>query len=252
MSLHSILARFVCLAALFAALSFVPDSESNASRTSVTLLFQNYVGNDLLKLDSVNYKNELGQTFNVTKFKYYIGNIRLKRTDGKEFVLDEYFLINQENENSGELLLNGVEPGVYSSVSFIIGVDSTRNCSGIQDGALDPLLGMFWAWNTGYVFLKIEGRSPQSKSTGNIIEYHVGGFKDPVNSIRNIDLKCKEYKLTVTEGKNSVVKIKTDISEIFKLPVSIDFSVLSSVTDLNNATLMAENYSDMFSITGIE
>jgi hypothetical protein len=231
-------------------MSFINDSGNVVSRTSVTLKFQNYVGDELLGLDSINYKNELGQSYTITKFKYYISNIRLKSSDGKEYISNDYFLINQENVKSGELLLNGVEPGEYNSISFVLGVDSLRNCSGIQEGALDPLMGMFWAWNTGYVFLKIEGRSPQSKSTGNIIEYHVGGFKSPSN-IRTIELKCKA-KLNVKEGKNSDVHIKTDVNEIFKMPVTIDFSVLSSVTDLNNSTLMADNYADMFSIISIE
>src|SRR5262245_50783459 len=109
-------------------MSFVFEPADKASRTAVTLILQNYVGDELLRLDTVNYKNELGQTYNVTKFKYYISNIRLKKADGKDYVSDGYYLVNQENENSGQLLLNGVEPGEYSAVSFVLGVDSIRNC----------------------------------------------------------------------------------------------------------------------------
>jgi hypothetical protein len=45
---------------------------------------------------------------------------------------------------------------------------------------------------------------------------------------------------------NETIEIKTDILEILKTPISIDFSTVSSVTDFNNATALADNYSDMF------
>ncbi len=244
--------KILCFTAVFSfVVSVVPVDGKLEPKSSVTLDFQSYVGNELLKLERANYKNEVGQSFTISRFKYYISNVRLKRDDGKEYVSEGYFLVNHEKPESTTLLLEGVEEGNYVSLSFILGVDSLRNCSGVQSGALDPMLGMFWAWNTGYIFLKLEGHSPESKSTGKIFEYHVGGFREPNNAIRKIDLPLKDG-LNVMKGNNSVVKIKADAGEILKSPVTIDFSVLSSVTDFNNATLMADNYKDMFSVIEIK
>jgi hypothetical protein len=240
------------MAVIFAAMSFISERGERKSKGTVMLHFQNYIGKDLLKLDSETYKNAMSQPYSVSKFKYYISNIHLKRNDGFEYISSEYFLVNQEKEVSEKILLHGVEQGEYTAISFTLGVDSLRNCSGIQSGALDPMLGMFWAWNTGYIFLKIEGHSPVSKSPGNIFEFHVGGFREPTNAVRNIELPFKDDALKVSEGNNSVIKIKTDAGEIFKNPVTIDFSKLSSVTDFNNATMMADNYADMFSIIEIK
>jgi hypothetical protein len=36
-----------------------------------------------------------------------------------------------------------------TAIKFLLGVDSLKNVSGIQTGALDPAKGMFWTWNTG-------------------------------------------------------------------------------------------------------
>ena len=59
------------------------------------LIFRHYVGDELLVLKSKQYKNELGQPYTVSKFKYYVGNIELTDSTGKVYSIDNYFLINQ-------------------------------------------------------------------------------------------------------------------------------------------------------------
>jgi hypothetical protein len=230
------------IATLWVAISFSFPPQLNCK---LQINFENYVGDELLKLDSVSYKNELEQNFTVHNFKYYISNIHLKRTDGKEFVSSNSYLINEEEPQSKQIMLNNVPEGSYSEISFIIGVDSLHNCSGAQSGALDPVNAMFWSWNTGYIFMKLEGTSPLSKSPGNLYEFHIGGYRTPYNCIRKVSLNTE---ITITKDQTSSMKIKVDASEVMKTPTTIDLSKLSSVTDFHNATLIADNYSDMFSI----
>lgn len=118
----------------------------------------------------------------------------------------------------------------------------------IAKGVLDPVKGMFWAWNTGYIFLKLEGKSTYSKSPSNIFEYHIGGFKQPNNCIRQVTLDLTEKSLQKVGDDADFLSILVDISEVLKTPKSIDFKELSSVTDFNNATMIADNYADMFSV----
>lgn len=226
------------------AMSFISDK--HIAKNKLQISFEHFVGDKILQLDSVQYKNELGQTFTVTKFKYYISNIHLTRDDGKEFVSKEFFLVNEEDEISKQIVMNDVPDGNYTSITFTIGVDSLHNCSGLQQGALDPVNGMFWAWNTGYIFLKLEGKSSQSKSPGNIFEYHIGGFREPNNCIREIKLAIGNVQLA--NRNTTSLKIKVDVAEILKSPTTINFSELSSVTDFHNATMVADNYKDMFSL----
>ena len=127
--------------------------------------FRHFVGSDSLIFKTKEYVNELGQKYTVTKFKYYISNIQLINDSGKVFSSEEYFLINEDEPQSKGFSVKDVPPGNYKTLSFIIGVDSLRNCSGLQEGALDPVKGMFWAWNTGYIFLKLEGLSKVTSAT---------------------------------------------------------------------------------------
>jgi hypothetical protein len=213
---------------------------------SLVIEFNHFVGNDKLILDSLMYKNEFQQSYSISKFRYYISNIKLKRKDGTEYASSEYYLIDVEDKKSQQIVIQ--EQGNYSNISFTIGVDSLRNCSGLQKGTLDPVNGMFWAWNTGYIFLKCEGKSIYSKSPSNIFEYHIGGFKQPNNCLRQVSLDLSEKTIQVIEDDADLLSLSVDISEVFKTPKSIDFTVLSSVTDFNNATMMADNYADMFSV----
>lgn len=241
----------LCIAALLAAMSFKIKGGNDPIHGKVVLHFQSFVGNDYLLLDSA-YTNAKGQQYTISRFKYYIGNIRLRKADGKEVKYSNYYLINEEDEVSKLVRLN-VKEGEYTGISFILGVDSARNCSGAQTGALDPANGMFWAWNTGYIFMKLDGKAQASKNSDHLLEFHIGGYKEPSNCIRQISLDFKGGPLKiVTEGKQIGVQIKTDVSEIFKTPTPIDFATVSSVTNATNATMIADNYADMFSVLKIE
>ena len=202
--------------------------------------FEHYFNAEKIILDS-SYTNTLNQKFTLTKFKYYISNIQLTTSQGKNTLIKQSFLINEDDSTSKQIHLTKIPKNEYFSISFIIGVDSLHNCNGAQSGALDPVNAMFWAWNTGYIFLKLEGKSAASTSPGHIFEYHIGGYKQPANCIRDVHLKLKPTTKTQ-------LNIRVNINEILQTPTTIDFSKLSSVTDFNNATIFADNYADMFSI----
>jgi hypothetical protein len=226
------------IAVLVAALSFIAPAQP-----ALTINFSHYVGDKLLRLDSTTYTNALGQQYTVSKLKYYIGNICLKKSDGKEFKSGQYFLVNEEDSASKHIALADVPEGEYTSLSFTVGVDSLHNCNGAQDGALDPVNAMYWTWNTGYIFFKMEGKSPVSTSPGHLLEFHIGGYKQPYNCLREVHISLpKGFKI----GSNGTINLKTDLAKFFSPPT--DFSKVSSITDFHGAMPMADNYARMFSV----
>jgi hypothetical protein len=232
------------MAILWVAMSFTSNFSNKKNIVPLRISFEHFVGNEILKLDSANYKNALGQTFTVSKFKYYVSNFHFKNSAGKDISMEGSFLINEDEEETKKILLAKIPEGNYTSMDFILGVDSLHSCSGAQSGALDPVNAMFWAWNTGYIFLKLEGRANTSLSPGHFFEYHIGGYKQPINCIRKISFDLSKSEKTLTKE----IKIKVNVLEILKTPNAIDFSKLSSVTDLKNATVIADNYKDMFEL----
>jgi hypothetical protein len=218
-----------------------------ATTGRVQLRFEHYVGGEKLKLDAGRYTNALGQEFSVSKFKYYISNLCLKGPSGNRFHLDGSFLIDEEDTARKHRVLESIPFGSYESIEFIIGVDSLHNCSGAQSGDLDPVHAMFWAWNTGYIFMKLEGTAPAAKTPGHFFEYHVGGYRAPDNCIRKVTLPLSQL-LTVGKEQPAVITLQADVTRLLKTPFVIDFSLLPAVTDRRNATLLADNYSNLFSI----
>jgi hypothetical protein len=220
---------------------------------SATINFNNTAGSEDLKLNIGNYVNANGDSFNVSKFKYYISNIVLKKADGTTFVEPEsYHLIDNSKGNKYSLVLDNVPAGTYNGISFILGVDSTRNTSGAQTGALDPALGMFWTWNQGYIFLMLEGYSPNSAGFNNAIVFHLGGFTQPYNCIRKVAPTFGTRDLIISESKTSKMEIKTDILKMFESPTLIKFGQTSEGMGGPIAVTIANNSVNMFSITSIE
>lgn len=238
---------FVLIVMISLGFSFILSPVKKSKEKKVKINIHHLVGNTALVLDSLKYKNAFGQDFSITKFKYYIGNIVLKRTDGTYFAFNDYFLVNEEDNSSKTLILDHVPATHYSSIEFIIGVDSLHNCSGAQSGALDPVNAMFWAWNSGYIFLKLEGMSPVSKLPGHIFEYHIGGYKQPANCIRKVKLPLHNFSVG-GQKSDSQIDLRVDLLQFFDGPEKIDLEKMSSVTDFRNSTLVANNYMDMFSI----
>lgn len=232
------------LVSVFSGFSLAQNKEK---RVAVEIHFEHLVGEEIVQLDSGNYANSLGQDFRLTKFNYYISNIEFTRRDGKIFYSDDHFLIKEEDPDSKKIGFDKIPPGEYETIQFTIGVDSIFNCSGIQSEALDPIHGMFWTWNTGYIFLKLEGTSPASSAPNGILEYHIGGFKAPNNCIRSTQLRF--YKpLIIAKNETSEMTIEVDVLEILTSPTDIDFSKLPVIAGVENAQMMCDNYKDAFSI----
>lgn len=121
------------------------------------------------------------------KFMYYVSNIKLTTVTGKvHSVPNSYNLVDVTTGNLQIVSIDSVPTAEYVKVSFMIGVDSLHNVSGAQTGDLAPSKEMFWSWNTGYRFIVAEGK--HVKQSGNtMFTYHIGGFLEPNNAIKELD-----------------------------------------------------------------
>ncbi|SDF76449.1 hypothetical protein SAMN05216464_1297 [Mucilaginibacter pineti] len=214
-----------------------------ADSGKLILHFKNVVNGQPLRLNdtAVNYHNSHGDKFTINTFKYYISNIVLFDDQGKKITLPPaYFLINAADSTTFDPVLTHVPPGKYSAISLMIGVDSARNFAGAQEGCLDPAQGMFWTWNSGYIFLKLEGISPQSNAKLHRLTFHVGGVK-PQNTIRVQTIPLKK-ELIIGAGQTAKAVIITHIDALFSGKNQVDFSRLSFTMGGPNAVLIADNY----------
>lgn len=221
--------------------------------SQVQITFQNMAGDVPLALNTAWYKNEMGDSVSISVFKYYISNINLFAADGSMYSEPEsYHLIDEATDLSKVFTIADVPQGSYTKMSFTIGVDARHNTSGAQTGALDPIYGMFWDWNTGYIMAKMEGNSPKSSFPDGKFYFHIGGFKGQYSVLRQVELNLPAAA-EISKTKNPNIHINADALEWFKTPNLIDLSITNA--ELSPGPVVAEiasNYADMFKIDHID
>jgi hypothetical protein len=143
-----------------------------------------------------------------------------------------------------------VGSGRYSNLVFQVGVDSIHNVSGAQTGALDPAKGMFWTWNSGYVMAKLEGSSSVSNQPIHAMAYHIGGFREPNNTVTTINLPFPQGKeLEINDQEVHELYITADINAWFSGPHPIHIKEIPTCTTPGIlAKNISENYAGMFKL----
>lgn len=238
-------------------------SASNKEDTgTLTLNFKHLFNNEPLELGK-EYTNAHGEMFTVKTLNYFISNIKLKLSDGSEYVVPQdssYFLIRQSDLSSQKIQLRSLPKAKYKAISFMIGVDSARNTMDVskRTGSLDiagTASGMYWSWNSGYIFLKFEGKStviPDSLS--NNFYYHIGGFGGFKSvTINNIRSKTFEFEKAISlRGKSPTVHINVDLATLFKQKTDILLAQNSNVMWGELSVKISENYTAGFNLGNID
>jgi hypothetical protein len=144
----------------------IPDPEPATLNVKLNALFEGQP----LEIGEV-YYDVLGHRIRVDGFKTYISNVYAVKEDGTEVLVKSIFLADFDEENviSGE-----VEAGNYSGIRFGTGVPEEVNKDSdpsvyANDHPLSAIgsEGMFWHWNTGYIFTKFEGKADTLGQEGN-------------------------------------------------------------------------------------
>jgi hypothetical protein len=232
----------------------VPPVTTPATATgSLQIEFEAMVGDSDLVFSTQTYTNQAGNTFNITLWQYYISNIKITKSDNTVWTEpNSYHLIDYSNPLSTIVEIPNVPYSDYKAIEFMIGVDSARNVSGAQTGALDPVNGMFWSWNSGYIMAKMEGTSPQSTATANKLTIHVGGFSGATSVLKTVSPSFNGNVAKVTSAITPKIHLKCDIMEWFQSPNTINFATLNTVHMPGaDAKKVGDNYADMFSVEHI-
>ena len=237
--------------------------ESNAQynnnvKAPLSIEFDNIVGSSNLQLNTGIYQNAVGQIFSVTKLKYYISNIQLTNINGEVFTVpqdESYFLIDEAVAGSHKPVIN-IPEGEYTKIDFVLGIDSLRNTMDVSQriGVLDvsgAAAEMYWTWNSGYIFFKLEGTSPVISSMGGIFQYHVGGFggysTPTINNLKkfSIDLTARGIPKVVT-GRTPNVHLFVDVMRAISGSTNYDFNITNMIHSPAAAVAIRNNYSNMF------
>jgi hypothetical protein len=235
----------------------------NASITTLTLHFNNKAGDTEIALNTGKYINAAGDTFTVSLLQYFISNIQLVKEDGSVYTIPQdssYFFIQQDDSATHSCTLH-VPVASYKAIRFLIGIDSIRNTAGIdkRTGILDPTLtDMYWGWNSGYIFLKMEGFSssaPEDAAGLHKYRFHIGGFggykSRTINNIKTVQLDFPN-KIKFSTDQTFAINIKADVLKLFNAKTPVNIAKHSAVMFDEFSTVIANNYASMFSLEDIQ
>jgi hypothetical protein len=220
---------------------------------SLTLRMNPTVGDDTLKFNS-SFTTENNVRYTVSSFRYYMSDIRLIKSDGSEHALPgKVFLVNP---NTRDYSLGDVPVGDYKGIRFSVGLNNVVN-------HLDPTTypishplaiqspAIHWSWNTGYIFLMLEGSCDVTPDNDDVLTYgqysqglfyHIG--MDAL--LRTVDADNKTF--TVSSSTPNVLNIQTDINKLF---IGVDMKTENKSHTMGTmalATKIADNIPDMFTI----
>ncbi len=203
--------KCVIIILIFAFKSFLALAQTE-QKTSI--VFHPMFGNSILTPNNLFYTLSKGDSIQIEAFKFYISAIELLKDDKIVWKEENSFhLIDFADDKSLTIVIAGASNIIYNTIRFNLGIDSLTNVSGAMGGDLDPTKGMYWTWQSGYVNLKLEGRSNVCKSRNNAFQFHLGGYQYPFNALQKVILKVEENKKVdiVLDIKNFIESI--DLSQ---------------------------------------
>lgn len=220
-----------------------------ATKGNVVFVFKNTVDGNLIQTGNISYVNEAGNQYSVDVLKYYISNITFIKADGSEFKAPNYELIDESKSASKYFTVENLPYGNYTGLRFYMGVDSTINNAGALTGDLDPVNGMFWDWQSGYVNFKHEGNFIDSVGNTTTLTYHFGTLKA---------LVTEELPLNFDfNAPNKIITVTFNLNKLYKEPNLIDFNgnnIHQSTGPNDNGwiQILRENFDGAYEITSIQ
>lgn len=190
------------------------------------------------------YISSNGDSIQFENIRFYLSEIRFEMADGEQIKdPQKAHLIDIFEPTTLKIALNNAHLNNVKKMYFNIGIDSLTSVTGALGGDLDPSKGMYWAWQSGYINMKIEGKSPQCKNRKNEFQFHLGGYMQPFYGLKSVELP-------VNGLNNTVLTLKVDVSKFFQ---NIHISNQKSIMIPCKEAMQLADYSiPMFSIQAHE
>ena len=206
-----------------------------------------------ISFDSV-YHNISGYRIRFSSIKFYMTNAKIR--SGNDSWIDANSVTKFDYSSSTELFTAQVSPGNYSEITFDVGVDSVRNHSDPAGYPSDHPLniinasGMFWTWNSGYIFVVIEGQyDTDSLGTGIPtinFSYHLG--KDPY-----LRSNTQQVNFSLTEKMTTEINYELNMEQFFyndtdTLDIAVNPIIHSTAAQLVITEMLANNFNNSLTL----
>lgn len=209
----------------------VTQITTEEAKGNVEFIFIPKVGQEFLTLRDT-LITPANEKMVINDFKFFVSEIGLSLLDASEKAISPMendsnqvgiYLVDFSEENV-HLNENGkhghgfkftckAPVGEYADVRYQIGVPRQYNLADISTNPfpVNGKNGMYWSWNSGFKFLVINGSSPAAQGTP--LHLSIGlGYRMLDYNFRSMLLAASREKITVEEGKTTVLTFEFDIN----------------------------------------
>jgi hypothetical protein len=109
---------------------------------------------------------------------------------------------------------------------------------------------MFWSWNTGYIFIKAEGTSPNIEAANQSFAFHLAGFSGQYSIVTNKTFEFTVANLVVSESKKPTINLENQVNALWNSAQSVNLSSNIQATS-SKSKAMALDFYNSFAFTGI-
>lgn len=213
---------------LFILTLFISTSLSEENNL-ININFIPTFSNENLILNKKYISNNIDYEFK--NIKFYVSDIELILENNLVLIDSiKYHLIDLENLKT--IKINNKNNNPIKKIRFNLGIDSVSNTSGIMEGDLDPTLGMYWTWQSGYINIRVEGKSEKCPARKNLFQYHLGGYLYP-------NLAIQELEFNINNQDNIIINI--DIEKYMNnIDITKNYQIMSpSITAVELSKIFA-------------
>lgn len=226
------LARFRVLKLLLLCLSFAllqscssdnPAAPLAENPVEVTLRIHDVFGSAPLQLNQT-YQTSSGDNVQFTMIRFYVSEIALIDSLGQEIPVSDH-KISLVDFSEATAVQQGyyevkmkAQPGTYRGMKFSVGVpfDENHKDASTQALPLGPNSNMFWSWNPGYIFHRIEGKVDSAGSAINFL-YHLGQDSRKLTVMLASLTGATKTIFNISETATNAFSVNVDYSKLFSI-----------------------------------
>jgi len=225
------------------------NKQKETGDARVTIRIDARVGTEPFE-PGVVYTESHGYRYRVETFQTYISMLELVRSDGSSVLVRDFIMATMGSPQTFEVR---VPEGDYGSIRFYLGVPAeyNKNVDPTTYPNSHPLSvqgsqGMFWHWNTGYIFTKFDGKADLEGLEGNLLldpfAFHCGD--DPL--LRLVELPISSPLIRADSERNFQVHCQVERlldGEQDQIDIAVDY-----LTHTQGNFLLARRFMDNFAL----
>lgn len=190
-------------------------------------------GKQLIVLNQTASWNE--KSFQLEQARFYLSKFEFYRNNQLVAVDQaEAYLVDFEIDSTRKISFPAIQPAQIDEIRFLFGIDSITNTSGAMTGALDPMYGMYWSWQSGYINCKLEGTVLTPKREA--FQLHLGGYTPPFLGAQRIILE---------NSKTGTAQLNIDLNRLIEeiiLPKSNLHVMSPCIKAVEYAQILAKSF----------